>query len=271
MNNLHRELAPISEPAWAQIEEEARRTALRNLALRRVVDVTGPDGAQLAAIGTGHLEQIAGPAGVRARRREAQPLIELRVPFTLSRAAVDDVERGSEDSDWQPVKDAVQALVFAEDRAVADGYAEGGIEGIRPFSAHAPVPLPARTSPQDYPSAVAQAVSRLRLAGVEGPYQLLLGASAFTALTETVDHGYPVATHVSRLVDGEIVWAPALEGGLLLSTRGGDFGLHLGQDLSIGYEEHDEDEVRLYVQEAFTFTPYTAEAAVALFEPTAGR
>ncbi|WP_425152023.1 encapsulin, partial [Candidatus Binatus sp.] len=26
MNNLHRELAPISDGAWAQIEEEAQRT-----------------------------------------------------------------------------------------------------------------------------------------------------------------------------------------------------------------------------------------------------
>ena len=39
MNNLHRELAPISEAAWAQIEQEASRTLKRYLAGRRVVDV----------------------------------------------------------------------------------------------------------------------------------------------------------------------------------------------------------------------------------------
>ena len=44
MNNLHRELAPISDAAWAQIEEEAKRTLKRYLAGRRVVDVEGPDG-----------------------------------------------------------------------------------------------------------------------------------------------------------------------------------------------------------------------------------
>lgn len=264
MNNLHRELAPINDGAWEQIEDEARRTALRYLALRRVVDVNAAEGTLLAAVSTGHLAEIGGAApGIRARMRDAQPLVELRAPFTLSRAAVDDVERGSQDSDWQPVKDAVRDLVFAEDRAIADGYPEADITGIRPFSAHAPVTLPAI---QDYPSAVAQAETKLRLAGVEGPYHLLLGAKAYTALTETVDHGYPVSTHVSRLIDGEIIWAPALSGGLLLSGRGGDFQLHLGQDLSIGYDSHDEDEVRLYIQETFTFTPYTAEAAVELRE-----
>lgn len=44
MNSLYRELAPISEAAWAQIEEETRRTFKRYLAGRRVVDVLGPKG-----------------------------------------------------------------------------------------------------------------------------------------------------------------------------------------------------------------------------------
>ena len=39
MNNLHRELAPISDAAWKQIEEEVTRTFQRNLAGRRSVDV----------------------------------------------------------------------------------------------------------------------------------------------------------------------------------------------------------------------------------------
>jgi hypothetical protein len=44
MNNLHRELAPISDVAWADIEEETTRTLKRYLAGRRVVDVHGPSG-----------------------------------------------------------------------------------------------------------------------------------------------------------------------------------------------------------------------------------
>ena len=107
MNNLHRELAPISDAAWAQIEEEASRTLKRYLAGRRVVDVQGPAGTGLSAVGTGHLRTIAAPAeGILARQREVKPLVELRVPFELDRQAIDDVERGAKDSDWQPVKDA---------------------------------------------------------------------------------------------------------------------------------------------------------------------
>src|SRR5215831_5172591 len=120
MNNLHRELAPISDPAWAQIEEEATRTLKRYLAGRRIVDVPSSGGIALPGVGTGHLKRISAPAeGIIARQREVKPLVELRVPFELSRQTIDDVERGSEDSDWQPAKDAAKKLAFAEDRAIS--------------------------------------------------------------------------------------------------------------------------------------------------------
>ena len=118
-----------------------------------------------------------------------------------------------------------------------------------------------------YPDAIAKAVSQLRLVGVNGPYSVLLSADAYTSLSETSDHGYPVLDHVKRLVDGEIVWAPAIAGAFVLTTRGGDFGLYIGQDVSIGYLSHTEAVVRLYLQETFTFLLLTTEAAVALAPP----
>src|SRR5436305_11618258 len=109
MNNLHRGLAPISEAAWAQIEEEASRTLKRHLAARHVVDVDGPKGTDFSAVGTGHLKQIPTPGdGVEANQRDVRALVELRVPFELTRAAIDDVERGSNDSDWEPLKEAAR-------------------------------------------------------------------------------------------------------------------------------------------------------------------
>ena len=116
MNNLYRELAPISDSAWAQIEEETSRTLKRYLAGRRVVDVKGPAGLALSAVGSGHLRTIAAPAkGIVASQREVKALVELRVPFELDRKSIDDVDRGANDSDWQPAKDAARQIAFAED------------------------------------------------------------------------------------------------------------------------------------------------------------
>ena len=268
MNNLHRELAPISDAAWAQIEEEATRTLKRYLAGRRVVDVSAPGGVALSAVGTGHLKTIAAPAdGVLARQREVRALVELRVPFELDRQQIDDVERGSNDSDWQPAKDAAQKIAYAEDRAIFEGYAAAGIGGIRQGTSNPVMTLPADV--REYPDAIAQALGQLRLAGVNGPYAVVLGAAAYTALAETSDSGYPVLEHVKKLVKDEIIWAPALEGAFVLTTRGGDFDLHIGQDVSIGYLSHTDSVVRLYLQETFTFLLLTTEAAVALSAPPA--
>ncbi|HTC11398.1 MAG TPA: family 1 encapsulin nanocompartment shell protein [Acetobacteraceae bacterium] len=263
MNNLHRELAPISDPAWAQIEEEASRTLKRYLAARRVVDVSDAGGTALAAIGTGHLRTVAAPGdGIIARQREVKPLVELRVPFELDRQAIDDVERGSNDSDWQPLKDAAERIAVAEDRAIFDGYAAADIQGIRKGTGNPVITLPADVAA--YPGAIARALNQLRLVGVNGPYAVLLGADAYNALSAAGDHGYPVLQHIKLLVNEDIIWAPAISGAVVLTTRGGDFALHIGQDISIGYLGHTDASVRLYLQETFTFLLLTAEAAVAL-------
>ncbi len=263
MNNLHRELAPISAAAWADIDEEARRTFKRHVAGRRVVDVLGPGGRALAAASTGHVRDIDPPAeGVIARARQSRPIIELQVPFTIDRQAVDDVERGAKDSDWQPVKDAARTIAFAEDRTIFEGYAAAGIVGIRNSSSNPALALPGDALA--YPNIISQALTSLRLAGVNGPYSVLLSADAYTLVTETSDHGFPIDEHLARVVDGEIIWAPAIDGAFVLSTRGGDYELHIGEDLSIGYLSHDATSIELYFQESLTFFMWTSEAAVAL-------
>ena len=263
MNNLYRELAPITESAWAEIELEATRTFKRHIAGRRVVDVSGPGGPTTAAVSTGHLADVDPPTGgVIAHLRQSKPLVRLRVPFTLRRKDIDDVERGSQDSDWDPVKDAAKKLAFVEDRAIFEGYAAASIEGIRETSSNPALALP--EDARQIPDVIAQALSELRLAGVDGPYSVLLSADVYTAVSETSDHGYPVREHINRLVDGDIIWAPAIDGAFVLTTRGGDFDLQLGTDVSIGYTSHDADTVALYMQETLTFLVYTAEASVAL-------
>jgi len=266
MNNLHRELAPISDSAWAQIEEETSRTLKRYIPGRRVVDLKGPAGSGLSAVGTGHLRTIAAPAkGIVARQRDVKALVELRVPFDLDRQTIDDVDRGANDSDWQPATDAARQIAFAEVAAICESYASPGIAGIRPGTSNPIVTLPAYV--REHLDAIAQSLSQLRPVGVNGLYSVLLGPDAYTALAATSDHGLPVLEHVKRLVKDQIIWAPAIAGAFVLTTRGGDFDLHIGQDVSIGYLSHTDAVVQLYLQETFTFLLLTSEAAVVLTPP----
>jgi uncharacterized linocin/CFP29 family protein len=270
MNNLHRELAPVSDEAWAQLEQETARTLRRYLAGRRIADVHGPDGETLAAVGTGRLESASPLAdGVQASHRTALPLVQLRVPFTLSRAEIDAVARGAQDADWEPAKEAARKIALAEDTVIFAGYPAAGVTGILPGASNSRLSLPADLA--DYPMAVAGAIEELHAAGVDGPYSAVLSAAVYTALSQASDHGYPVIQHVRRLVDGELIWAPSIPGAVVLSGRGGDFSLHLGQDLSIGYQSHTDSEVRLYLQESMTFQLLTTEAAVTLVTAAEGK
>jgi uncharacterized linocin/CFP29 family protein len=265
MNNLKRELAPISSAAWEEIDAEARRVLKLKLAGRKLVDFNGPVGPTVAAINLGRLEALAnGPvARVDAARRAVLPLVELRTAVDLARSELDAIENGAKDFDQAPLVEAATRMAQAEDTAIFHGYAAGGIKGIDQASTH-PV-LTISENYQEYPRSIAEATRLLRLAGVDGPYAIALGPRCYTGLTQaTGDGGYPVLNVVRKLVDGPLVWAPAVNGAIVLSTRGGDFELTVGRDLSIGYLSHTDTSVRLYLTESLTFRVLTPEAAVAL-------
>jgi uncharacterized linocin/CFP29 family protein len=264
MNDLLRALAPIAEPAWHEIDREIKATLQQMLAARRLVDFRGPLGWEAAAVGTGRVRTLSDTpnAGVEARTRLVRPLVELRAPFELARAELDAVTRGAQDPDLEAAVNAARAIAIAEDRAIFHGYDAGGIDGICEAAADAALTITAEY--ELYPAAVAKALNLLMNAGVGGPYAIALGPRCYTGLTQTTVGGYPVFTHVQRLVDGPAVWAPGLDGAAVLSMRGGDFELAVGRDLSVGYLSHTETTVRLYVEESFTFQVLTPEAAVPL-------
>jgi uncharacterized linocin/CFP29 family protein len=264
MNHLLRELAPISTAGWQEIEKEAARTLKTSLAARRLVDFVGPQGWGSSAVGVGRSEGIASPTenNVRARLRKVLPLVELRVPFEMSLADLDDVERGAEDPDTDAVIAAARAIAIAEDRAVFHGFAAAGIRGICEAQAKEGVPIGGDY--ENFPAVVATALNRLRDEGVGGPYAIALGEECYKGVTDTTHGGYPVLDHVRQLVDGPLVWAPGLDGAAVLSTRGDDFQLTVGQDFSIGYFGHDNEKVRLYIEESFTFWLLSPQAAIPL-------
>jgi uncharacterized linocin/CFP29 family protein len=265
MDDLRRELAPLSAEAWQQIEGEAKRTLKRTLAARKLVDFVGPLGWSVSAIGLGRAEAIptAPQPGVEAGLRKAKPLVEFFAPFALDRQEMESIARGARDADLHPLKNAARAIAMAEDRAVFHGYAAGQIEGITEAATSATLSL--TTDYLKYPAVVAEALNKLRNAGVDGPYAIALGPQCYTGLTTTTSPGgYPVIEHVRRLLDGPLVWAPAVNGAVVLSLRGGDFELTVGQDLSIGYLTHTDTTVQLYLQETLTFRALAPEAAVPL-------
>jgi uncharacterized linocin/CFP29 family protein len=264
MDHLYRDLAPISELAWSQIEDEAKSRLVTHLAARKLVDLNGPHGWGHSATELGRVSEVASPAeGVSATQRRVLPLVELRAEFRVSRLEIDDADRGAGDIELQELDEAVRQIALAENVSVFHGYAAAGILGITESTSHPPIAIEADM--EQYPKVVARATDLLRRSGVGGPYGLAIDPEIYTGIVETAEHGgYLLLDHLRQILGGPVVWTPGVSGGVVLSLRGGDFVLDSGQDLSIGYRDHDADVVRLYIEESFSFRVIEPDAAVTL-------
>jgi uncharacterized linocin/CFP29 family protein len=266
VSHLLREIAPISESTWSLLDREARERLTPALAARKLVDFSGPRGWEHSATNLGRVRALAGaPAdGLRAAQRRVLSLVELRADFALSRAELQDAERGAADVDLDALADAVRRIALAENVAVLHGWADAGIIGIAQACRHEGVRL--SDDFNAYARHVAEAVETLLKAGIGGPYGLALGPDGYTGVIRTSEHGgYPLFDHLKKiLAGGPIVWSPGVRGAVVTSLRGGDFLFECGQDLSIGYDHHDADSIHLYLQESFSFRVATPEAACAL-------
>ena len=263
MNHLRKGLAPVTDAAWAQIDDEASRSLRLFLGARKLVDVSGPLGWDTDAAVAGLVNSIdSGSDGVEAALRQPVALTEFRTPFTMSLADLDTADRGNLGIDTDAVIAAARAAALAEDRMVFHGLGAAQCPGIVGATPHRPIPL--ADDPADYPRQVADALQVLRDAGIGGPYSIALGDAEFTAVTETTEKGYPVYEHIKSMIEGDVVWVPAVTGAVVASVRGGDFLLTIGEDFSIGYRNTDGDTVNLYLEESVALQVLTPDAAVHL-------
>ncbi len=262
MNHLLRSHAPISDAGWELLDQEARERLSPALGARKLVDFDGPHGWSHSSTNLGRVEALdSTPDGVTALQRRVLPLIELRADFSLSREELRDADRGADDVDLGPLDSAARDIARAESGAVFDGWA-GTFNGVIAATPHAALN---GLRAENYAERVTAAIELLLGSGVDGPYALGAGQDHYRLLgTAPVPGGYPLREHVALLLGGPIVWVPGIEGAVLLSRRGGDFVFDSGQDISLGYDSHDGDHVKLYLQESFSFHVATPEAAVHL-------
>lgn len=257
---LRKEQAPLSDAAWKLIEQQTQRTLKGNLSARGLVDFSGPHGWDLAAVNNGRLEAAAKEyAGVRWSLRQAQPLVEIRIPFTLNIWEMDNAGRGAKNADLEPLYVAARKAAVFEEAVIYKGLDPACIRGILGASPHKAVAWKKNAGAV---GAAGEAVLALQKAGAGGPYALVLGTELFAALNAEVTPGGPARKVVEELTGAPVRWSPALEGGALVSLRGGDYELTVGQDFALGYAHRDNQTVALYLAESFTFQVHEPCAAL---------
>jgi uncharacterized linocin/CFP29 family protein len=261
MDLLKKELAPITEAAWKEINEASKEIFDTDLSARKFVDVEGPRGLEFASVPTGRLDipDKQGDGKILFGIREVQPVVEVRAAFELDRWELDNIERGAGDINLDQLEKAAKRLAEFEENTIYNGLKKANIRGLRQD------PDPSAPKFAEKPEAILQtvteAVTRLKTKSIEGPYSLVLDAPSWETLSSLVK-GYPLRRQLEQVLGGKLIFAPHLEGAFVVSMRGGDFKLTLGQDISIGYEMHTRNSVQLYFMEAFTFQVFDEDAIV---------
>jgi uncharacterized linocin/CFP29 family protein len=262
VNHLYREIAPMSDRAWEEVEDAARRAIRNFIAGRRLFPLLGPHGYDVEAVPTGEVGPAQEADGVSTAVLQPRPMVELRTGFSVSRREIEVLDRGG-DTDLDQVVEAARRIAGAEDRLVFDGLESAGIKGVVASSPHDAIPIGGDF--RAFPDAVAKAIDALRAAGVEGPYGIALGPREHEAVLATTDSGgYPILKHIHAIVDGPLVWSPTLDGSVVVSMRGGDFEIHSGLDFSIRYLAHDREHVEFELLETVTFRNLGTDAAACI-------
>jgi uncharacterized linocin/CFP29 family protein len=252
MDILKKNLAPLTDNAWEAINKEAKQLFNSLLTARRFVDINGPKGIDFAAVPVGKLDM---PENITAKDvaygiHKVMPLIELRIPFTLNIWELDNLERGAKDIDLDSLGNAARKLSKFEEETLYKGFEKASIKGLLNESAHDSMKYPKDL--EDLPKVISEAMTKLSNSSVEGPYSLVVNNDKWQKISG-IHRGYPLKLQIESLLGGSIIRNAFIDTPLLISERGGDFEMTIGQDIAIGYEHHDSKTVQLFFTESFTF------------------
>lgn len=263
MNILKKSLAPITDKAWKEISEQADRILNIYLTARKFVDIDGPNGMEMGGVPTGRLllPGEASNTGINYGIRDYLPLVEVRKPFDLDLWELDNVNRGARNVELGPLEEAAKEIAMFEENAIYQGFKEGMIKGMKDSSVYPDTDFP--KNPDDLLKTIAAHIINLRKNAVDGPYDLIVHDQKWQGLINLAK-GYPLVKQLKSLIKGKIIINHGSEYSFLVSERSGDLELTLGQDLSLGYDSHNTEKVKLYFTESFTFRVLAPESFVVL-------
>lgn len=263
MDLLKRDIAPITDKGWKELEEQTKHVLDNSLTARKFADVEGPMGIAFAGVSTGRFKtpREDWEKGMNFGVREVLPMVEIRKPFEVDLWEIDNIERGAKDVNLDSLEKAAKAIANFEENIIYKGLPNSGIKGLAKSSQYRAENLP--ENPENILGFVGKQMNRLRNNAVKGPYTLILEEKYWLELINITD-SYPITRQLKDLLGGQIIVNDNINKSFLISERGGDFELTIGQDTAIGYESHTSEKANMYLTESLTFRVLSPEAVVVL-------
>jgi len=261
MDILKRSLANITDKAWDEIDLQVSKVIKMNLSARKFVDVNGPLGFDYSAVSLGKLlVPDAGSKGdVTYGMRQVMPLVETRTFFELDTWELDDTERGSKNPDFSSLEKAAAQIAAFEEEAIYNGFEGTCINGLSSVAQDNVI----NGSKSGLVETLSEGILKFQKDSVEGPYVLIADRDLWKTI-QTTSEGYPLKKRIESIIDGGIVLSPVVDQCYLVSVRGGDMEITIGQDYSVGYHSSTADKVKFFITESFAFRVINPEAVIKL-------
>lgn len=249
MDIFKRNLAPISDQAWQEIDLRAEDVISSQLTTRKTLKVNGPFGLSFTSVPTGRLDLLENKtSNVKLGMYNNKPLLETRISFELSKWELDNLLRGAKDIELGALEDAAKEIARFEDDVIYNGNKDAGITGLMEESG---LEKTVKLESQDILSAVSEALIDLKNAFVEGPFNFIVSRKLYNALNKV--HGSRLLRMiVQEMIGGQVIVSEMIDGGLLLPLAHDDIEFTIGQEYTIGYESHSDDLVKLFIMNSFT-------------------
>ena len=246
---LYRELAPISNEAWKEIDERAKDVLKSYLSARKVVKVNGPKGLDFNVITEGRLTNVDSANDVYYGNYEVLPLTETRIEFEMERWELDNIARGAKNIDYKPLEECMKNIALFEENAVYNGFDPTMIKGLKN---HVTSCIPFGNDATTIMEAITNGLIQMKKSFVPGPYTLIVNEEAYKSILSK-ETSYPLDERITKLIGGKIIFSHVVDGAYLLPYDNDNLELTIGRDFSIGYQTHTNENVKFFVTESFTF------------------
>ena len=239
---LYRDLAPVTQKTWDEIDERAKEVLINYLSARKVVNVNGPKGLDFNVISEGRLTNILNDGNIFHGIYKVLPLTETRIEFEMNRWELDNIERGAKDVDYEPLEKAMKELAIFEERAIYQALKDELVLEEIAFGKDA----------KGIMEAITKGLVELRKNFIKGSLALVVNEEAYKRILSK-ETGYPLDKRIEELIDGKIVFSHVVDGAYLLPYDNENLELTIGRDFSIGYHGYDMKKVRFFATESFAF------------------
>ncbi len=263
MDILKQSLAPLSSEAWQEIKSTAKQTLNSHLTARRFAEISGPMGWDYASVPAGRLDIPRGQDknGVVYGIHRVQPLIEPRISFSLNIWELDNLARGAKDADLDPLEEAAVKLAEFEEKTIYYGLQGAAVTGLKDVNSSEKLAMPDKID--DLLSTVSEGMTKMMHASVNGPWTLVVSPGLWKKISSHFK-GYPLKLQLEKLLGGPVILCHFIDEAFLVPSSAEDINLVIGQDISIGYESHNDKEVRLFLTESFTLRVYDPASVIML-------